>query len=375
VKSRHLPSIGILALAILQACASAQVDVGSGEGGSQNPPGGGGGGASGGGSSAAGGKGFDLDANFAPVDTRKADLAPDTFPFKKDPSGTGICLAILSIGQPATYGDQSNGGDNTGAFQDFMNNYTQNTNTGTISTMTMSKTFSPLTKTLLDQYNVIILQALEDSEWTGLWSYSQSDVDALAEWVRAGGALITMSGYGGNTTEVTPLNKLLSFAGISYNTDDTFTACLDNMCYCASNSISFGGWTTNYADAPALTHDLKKVGVFHGRSIKCSGSECQVFAKDSAAGIVGVAKKVGNGRVIAWGDEWVTYTSQWGLKDSKYDDAATYSQCHDFTAKNAYSVPQFWYNLFAWSVPAMDWCFTITVPPTSDPGQVPITIF
>jgi hypothetical protein len=374
VKSRHLPSIGILALVILQSCASAEVSVGNGSGGSNsNTPGGGG--AGGGGGGAAGGRGFDLDANFAPPDTRKADLPPDTFPFKQDPAGNNICLAILSIGQPASYGDQSNGGDNTGAFQDFMNTYTKNANTGTISTMTMSKTFTSLTKSLLDQYNVIILQALEDSEWNGLWSYSQSDAEALATWVKAGGALITMTGYGGNTTEVTPLNTLLSFAGISYNTDDTFNSCPDNMCYCASNSVAFNGWTTSYADAPALTHDLKKVGVFHGRSIKCTDADCQVFAKDSSGGIVGVAKKVGNGRVIAWGDEWVTYTRQWGLKDSQYDNATTYAQCVPYTAKNAYSVPQFWYNLFAWSVPSMDWCFTITVPPSSDPGQVPITIF
>jgi hypothetical protein len=317
-----------------------------------------------------GGVTFNLDAAINKPDTRKADLPPDTFPFKVDENGNAICLAILSLGQPAHYGNQSGNGDSTDAFQTFMNTYTQNANTGTTSTMTMIKTFTPLTDGLLNQYNVVILQALEDSEYTGLWTYTQSDTDALAKWVKAGGALITMTGYGGNSDEVTPLNQLLSFSGISYvPLPDTFTACPDNMCYCAYSAIGFDGWTTDYADYDQLTRSLKKVGVFHGRAINCSDSSCQIFAKDATQGNVGVAKVIENGHVLAWGDEWVTYTSQWGLVDGQYDDAATYPQCVPYTPKNSYSVPQFWYNVFRWSVPSMQWCFTITVPPTADPGQ------
>jgi hypothetical protein len=289
-----------------------------------------------------------------------------------DDAGNPICLSILSIGQPAKYGDQSHGGDNTGAFQDFINTYTANANTGTISSMTMLKTFTLLTDSLLNQYNVIVLQALEDNESTGLWTYAQSDVDALERWAKAGGALITMSGYGGNTSEVQPLNQLLGgnnkWSGLSYNTDDTFANCPDNMCYCAASALSFDGWTTTYADFDQLTHNLKKVGVFHGRSINCTGSDCQSFAKDPTAGIVGAAKVIGTGHVLAWGHEWVTYTSQWGLADSTWD-SPTYSQCDGHTAKTAFSVPQFWYNILTWSTPSMNWCFTITVPPTADPGQ------
>jgi len=366
VKSHRTLLPAILSLSLCLACAEAKVGLTSGSGGDES----GGGGNVGGGGGAGTVIKYDLDAAAAQTpDLRKADLPADTFPFKYDDAGNAICLSILSLGQPAAYGDQSGGGDNTGAFQSFMNNYTRNANTGTTSIMTMMKSHTSLTDDLLNQYNVIVLQALEESEWTGLWTYQQSDVDALAKWVRAGGALITMSGYGGNSSEVTPLNQLLSFSGISYNTGDTFVSCPDNMCYCASNSIAFSGWTSNYASAPELTHDLKKVGVFHGRSINCSDSDCQVFAKDASQGNVGVAKVVGNGRIIAWGDEWVTYTSQWGLADSQYDDVTKYSQCTGYTAKSAYSVPQFWYNLFHWSVPSMQWCFTITVPPTADPGQ------
>ena len=155
------------------------------------------------------------------ADTRKPGLSTDALPFGYDDAGNALCLSILSIGQPAHYGAQGGSGDNTDAFQTYMNTYTQNANTGTTSSMTMLKTFTSLTDQLLSKYNVIILQALEDSEYTGLWNYQQSDIDALEKWVKAGGSIIAMTGYGGNSSEVTPLNQLLSFTGISYNQDDT----------------------------------------------------------------------------------------------------------------------------------------------------------
>jgi hypothetical protein len=356
--------IGIAAASLALGCAQAKVGQTELTGGSQ---GGGNHGGSGGGGN---GIYINTDASFAPPDGRKADLMPDVEPFGYDDSGTPICVSILSLGQPAHYGNQSGGGDSTDAFQAFMNKNTLNANTGTTSKMTMIKKYTPLTADLLKNYNVLILQALEDSEYTGLWTFTQSDIDALKTWVNdKGGAIIAMTGYGGNTTEVNPLNQLLSFSGISYNTDDIFNSCTDNMCYCSYNSIAFNGWQSDYTDNDQLTHNLKKVGVFHGRSINCTGSDCQVFAKDSAGNKVGVAKAFGKGRVLAWADEWVTYTSQWGLVDGQYDNATTYAQCVPYTPKNAYSVPQFWYNAFFWSVPNMQWCFTINVPPEADPGQ------
>ena len=114
-----------------------------------------------------------------------------------------------------------------------------------------------------------------------------------------------------------------------------------------------------------------------GRSIKCTGSDCLTVGTDNVdtgiqSNIVGVGKIVGNGRVFAWGDEWVTYTSQWGLTpDPKYDDPVTAAQCNGFTAMTSYTVPQFWYNVFRWV--AQTSCLTIVVPPTA--GSVPQIIY
>jgi hypothetical protein len=351
------------------ACAEAKVAQSEASGGSE---GGGNHGGSGGSTSVY----FDMDASVTRPDTRKVDLPPDVQPFGYDDAGTPICLSILSLGQPAVYGAGSGSTDNTNAFQDYMNTYTKNANTGTTSVMTMVKSRATITADFLKSYNVLILQALEDDIHAGsIWTFSQSETDALAKWVQEGGALITMTGYGGVSNEVQPLNQLLGgsnkWSGISYNTDDIFANCLDNMCYCTDSSLGFDGWQTNYADYDQLTHNLKKVGVFHGRSINCTGSDCQVFAKDSSGNKIGVAKVVGKGHVVAWADEWVTYTSQWGIQASQWD---SHTECTavNRTAKLSYGVPQFWYDVFSWSSPDMQWCFTITVPPDADPGQAVI---
>jgi hypothetical protein len=366
VKLHPSTLVGILATTCLVACAGAKVGIDPGAGGSQG---------GGGGNSAAGGTfAVDFDAASAPPppNTPKKDGSADHVAFGVDDAGNDICLSILSYGQVGTCGGQNCPSD---AFQNFMNTYSKNANNGTTSFMTMVKTRTTLTDDFLSHYNVIVLQALEDNEYTGLWSFTPAEVDSLSRWVTdKGGALITMTGYGSQSTEVTPLNQLLAFSGISYNTDDIYGNCLDNLCYCRSNSVPFSEWQTGCPDCGDLTRGLvgapnKQVGVFHGRSISCTGADCEIFAKDSAGVVLGVAKVVGNGHVVAWADEWVTYTSQWGLVDSQYDNATTYAQCVPVSPKKAYGVPQFWYNIFSWSSPTMQWCFTITVPPTADPGQ------
>jgi hypothetical protein len=368
--------LGLSALVGLAACAAGKVGVTSpteSSGGTTTPE------TSNGGAGGSGGPvtgvTIDLDAAIPPPepDASEPDIGPDVNGCKQDDAGNYTCcprpVSILSLGQPAHYGSKSGNGDNTDAFQAFMNG-----NTGGTATMQMVKTFKHITDLDLASYDVIILQALEDSEYTGLWSFTAADAAALRDWVHdKGGALITMSGYGNNTTEVQPLNQLLrgsdQWSGVSYNADDTFNSCPTNMCYCAQSSVAFDGWTSNYADFDKITHDLKKVGVYHGRSINCSGADCQIFAKDATNGNVGVAKVYGQGRIFAWGDEWVTYTSQWGLMpDPQYDNAATYPQCVGYSPMTSYTVPQFWYDAFKWLVP-WNSCFTIIIPPSAPSGQ------
>jgi hypothetical protein len=367
-------ALGLVVAFAAEGCSSATIENGGGSGGAgagSGPLGGAGGASSGPPVS------IDLDAAVTMPDLRKDDLPPDAKPYRCDDAGNcNICLAILSLGLPGSYGAGSGSSDNTDAFQKFMNNNTSGT-----AHMVMQTTFTSLTADLLNQYDVVILQFLGNNVYSdyGIWNYQQSDVDALNQWVNEkGGAIIAMSGYSGVTAEVNPLNQLVAPYGISYNTDTIFDdgACPDGLCYCSYSSIPFNTWIANTPDCAGITtnHDnttLGKVGIFKGRSINCTGGGCNVFAKDPKTGAnVGVGKLVGSGRIFALADEWVTYTSQWGLtpdtSQSAYDDPNKSPQCVGHTPYQSYVVPQFWYNVFKWTVPNAA-CFTIDQPP--NPGQ------
>ena len=362
---------GFIVLPLGLACANAEVGGSPGSGGFP------GGGSSGG----EGGSGIKVDLDASVVvsgpDLGGAEPLPDLKGYQCDDAGNcTLCqpVRILSLGQPASKSYGASGGDNTNAFQDFMNSNSKGT-----ATMKMQTTFMHIPALDLGQYDVVILQALYDNPYDPnvLWKFDDTDAATLRDWVRnKGGAIIAMSGYyNDNAVEIQPLNQLLNgsdnWSGITYNPDNSFN---DSSCanYCSYCSVPFDGWTTTYADFDQITRNLKKVGIYFGRSINCTGSDCQVFAKDSTFGNVGVAKAIGKGRLVAWGDEWVTYTSQWGLTpDPQYDDTTKYAQCVGHTPMTSYTVPQFWYNVFRWV--AQTSCLTIVVPPTA--GVVPQIIY
>jgi len=285
----------------------------------------------------------------------------DARPLRCDDKGNCSCLAIASLGKVAHYGKQSGSGDSTDAFQTYMNTKTQGSATMAMfgSTPQSKKDFT-LTADFLKAYDVIILQALEDSEYIGYWIFSQDEITALSDWVNQGGGVIALTGYGSQSAEVGPVNQLLSSFGISYNTDDIFLEndCPDNLCYCTDTSMPFGGWNTSDTPLVAnLNSTDHQVGVFRGRSINCS--DCQVMGTWKNLKVA-VHKQVGAGRVFAFADEWVTYTSQWN-GDPVFQAQA---QCAPRTADKIYDIPQFWYNVFRW-VSGDSACFVI-----DDPGVI-----
>lgn len=261
------------------------------------------------------------------------------------------CMNIASLGKVAHYGANT---DSTDAFQQYLNAKSN-------ARVTLFTQRATLTPEFLASYDVVILQGLEDSEYTGFWTYGPDEIAALAEWVKAGNALIALTGYGGDPEEVGPTNQLLSFAGITYGNGDTFVSCPDSFCYCTDSSIPFRGWTPGAflgAHIAARDGSPGAVGLLHGRPISCvdtGDGGCQVVASDPQAGLVGVAKQVGNGRVFVWSDEWVTYTSQWGAVNTHGPD------CAGHTAGEIYDVPQFWFNVIHWLLPDAA-CFHIDDP-------------
>ena len=149
--------------------------------------------------------------------------------------GDATCVRIGMLGRKPSYG--ADGGDDTDALQTWLSAHVK---AGT--TVDVVTTKPTLTSDFLSKYDVIILQALEDTESSPNWTFSASEISSFEAWVRAGGGIVSLMGYGANSQEVVPSNQLLAFTGISYNQDDPYAACNDSVngqdcCYCTFSSM------------------------------------------------------------------------------------------------------------------------------------------
>lgn len=254
---------------------------------------------------------------------------------------TSCTLSIASIGNPAHYGANGLGSDSTQAFTDWLNAESAN------ASVDIYTTHPTLTADFLKTYNVLIIQWLKDSDSSPPWTFADDEVAALEGWVNAGGGLITLTGYDSNANEVEPVNRLLSFTDMSYDeTSDTYAACPSGLeCYCWGNSVPMGPWVNNPIGA-----NVKQVGAFHGRAI-LPGS-ATVDCSDSTPRPSAAHEDYGNGHVFAFGDEWITYTSQWSSA-SQTNAQSIYTDinnpCYHQSASDVFQVAQLWYNAIGWA--------------------------
>ena len=262
-----------------------------------------------------------------------------------NPNGGGdaTCLRVGMFGRPPTYGAMQGGADNTDALRAWLNAHVKPGTTVDVVTMD-----TEITTDLLGKYDIIVLQALEQREGGPYWSFSAAELATFEAWVRAGGAVIALTGYGGQSAEVNPTNQLLAFTGMAFNTDDAFATCPDNCCYCAGSSIPVHGW---HAEHP-IAANITAVGAFHGRTIE-PGDAALVASEGTA--VYGATKELDAGRVFFFFDEWVTYSSQWSeatgaggfTPDASCSDPN--NVCYGRTPADGYQVPQFWYNALKWA--------------------------
>lgn len=256
-------------------------------------------------------------------------------------------LNVAVLGKPGKWGANPNGDPDT-ALQDWLNG--NSAGTARADNFTNRVT---LTADFLATYNVIILASLSDDSSMGpWWSYSDAEVAAFQTWIQNGGGVISLTGYASGN-EMAPDNQLIGFSGITYNSDGVWGDCADwTICNCTgSNTLS--DWNRTDPVIANLSTGVSLVGYVNGHSIKAP-ADGHVAATVSGQNAL-VGKIVGKGRVLAFGDEWITYTSQWtGAGNPK----ATDPSCKGFLPQDRYQIAQFWYNMIRWSQPDAD-CFTI----------------
>jgi len=227
----------------------------------------------------------------------------------------------------------------------------------------------------LDKYDILVLQHMTNGTDANApaWTFTSEEIEAVRSWVvDRGGAIFAMTGYqSSNTIEVDPTNQLIAFSGIQINKDDITGSGAKELSDCnvtcpPSNSICCSCW-----HGPQLitewdfTHEIAVKGIvaepiFRGRSI--DPGDAQIVARHRGK-VVAAAKQVGNGRIFVFGDEWITYTSQW-QDNAPVGAANATNPCYDTTKAqfrnpaNVFQVAQLWYNTIRWLQPAMT-CFQI----------------
>jgi hypothetical protein len=316
-------------------------------------------------------------------------------------TGKCTCINIAEFGKTGTFGASQNK-DGSTAFQDWLNN-SSSAHVDVYAGGTVASDRTTITSDLLANYDVIILQSLSanpsSTQQSDYWVFTQPEIDAVTDWVtNKGGAIIALTGYfSDNSYETNPTNQLISFngQGLTIDSDDLVQQadCPPNpaspangqqTCYCWGNSIPITDWNASNPIAagpnPSGGSAIKAVGAFRGRSISIgANADASVVATFNETNgpyagktyDIAVSAQVGKGRVFAFGDEWITYNSQWNGDNPSVPAASyenSYDPCYNQQPFNVFQIPQFWYNALVWCAPLVACQLTISLPP----GQTPI---
>ncbi len=223
--------------------------------------------------------------------------------------GVCDCLRIATLGYR---GQWSTGSE---VFNNWLNGKSVN---GAVSLGSQT-----LTAGVLDQYQVIVVQdvrvgtAGQEGIGKGIGrAYSDAEVQALKAWVDQGGGLMTLVGYA-DSSEVINVNALLSPFGLSYGTTPIL-----------QKSGSSTRPVTHWATYPPLTDAIVEVGVDNGYPV-LGGGTVIAWEPNQGSWDLGRAVESASGHVLVWGDEWITYDSEW-------------------SGHPEYQVERFWLNALKW---------------------------
>jgi hypothetical protein len=226
-----------------------------------------------------------------------------------DVDGDGVCdcLNIATIGE---IGPWSDGGD---VFKEWLSSRSP------LGAVALGD--QVLTDALLRPYQVIVVLYAASTQLkqqghklAAHHVFSDDEVAAFERWVRGGGGVMTTIGYTPDEAkEVENVNRLLAPLGSAYST----------------SKVDLDGYITDWASHP-LTDGVKNIFVQNGT--EPGGADESSLAWDSNHRVALQALQVDTGRAVVWGDEWITYDSQWqAVKDQQ--------------------VARFWLNILKWLSP------------------------
>ena len=157
----------------------------------------------------------------------------------------------------------------------------------------------------------------------GHHAFSDAEVEAFQAWVKDGGGAMSTIGYTAEEPkEVVNVNRLLSPLGTAYST----------------TKLELHGFVSTWMPHP-ITMGITSINTVNGVEPANLGSSLAVGPSEALALTV---NEVGKGRVVVWGDEWITYDSEWADVENQ-------------------QVELFWVNILKWLSPP-DRC-QVPIPP------------
>jgi hypothetical protein len=221
----------------------------------------------------------------------------------KEGDGVCDCLRIATLGEAGPYYEGS-------IFEEWLE--------ARSDTAAVALGNAPLTAELLDGIQILVVQDLV-KRTTGEVQMTEAEKAeeqvALYDWVHNGGGLVTLVGYQEAEFDCPSINALLTPFGVSYG--------LENLC-----KDEWPTWPVTDFSVHPTTEEVTAIGINNGKETVGDGEVIATCDGLPAA----MALEIGEGKLFMWGDEWITYNSQW-------EDAPEYQ------------VERFWLNIFKWVTP------------------------
>jgi hypothetical protein len=163
----------------------------------------------------------------------------------------------------------------------------------------------------------------DDRTSPAVHAYGDSETAAFGAWVENGGGVMTTIGYTNDeAAEVVNVNRLLGSVGMGYST----------------SNLALTDFVQEWMPHP-VTMGVENIFTDNGVEPEGGGMTVAVGDSDRVALQVTQAE---DGRVVVWGDEWITYDSEWEDVDDQ-------------------QVELFWLNILKWLSPPMT-C-QVPIPP------------
>jgi hypothetical protein len=159
-----------------------------------------------------------------------------------------------------------------------------------------------LTAALVAPFNIIVIEDIY--QYGKGRAYAADEAQVLFDWVNNGGGLMTMTGYSSPPTDNANVNILLAPFGLSYGEVQILKK------GASATTVPITQFTTH-----PITAGVTAVGVDNGYEVSGPAtpdplSNFTVYATGGGYR-VGEAIQIGKGHVDVWGDEWITYNSEW----------------------------------------------------------------